>query len=75
MFLDRIKKKTRIKVIIKNNKILKGIILGYDEFMNLILEDCEEYKCKNAKGFWEYRKIGFCFLRGDDIVYITRDII
>ena len=73
MFLKKIKKNTRVKIIIKNNKILKGVVLGYDKHMNLILDECEEYRPKYEKAAWEFRKIGFCCLRGDLIILISKD--
>jgi small nuclear ribonucleoprotein (snRNP)-like protein len=72
MFLNILKKKTKVKILLKNGKILKGIILEYDNYMNLILDNCEEYKSKNDDGIWEFRRIGFCFLRGDSIIFISK---
>nr|UXY87533.1 small nuclear ribonucleoprotein-associated protein B [Cryptomonas curvata] len=73
MFLNQIKKNTKVKIVLKNKKILKGVIVSYDNYMNIILDNCEEYKCKNEKGHWEFRKIGFCLLRGDMIVLISKE--
>ena len=71
MFLNKIKSNTKVKILLKNNKILKGIFLGHDNFMNIILDSFEEYQ--NNLKIWEYRKLGFCLIRGDVIICISKE--
>jgi small nuclear ribonucleoprotein E len=45
---------------------IEGVILGFDEYMNLVLGDAEEYFVKkNIR-----RKVGKILLKGDNITLI-----
>jgi small nuclear ribonucleoprotein (snRNP)-like protein len=71
MVSNRLKNKGKVKILLKNNKFLKGFLLGNDKNMNIIMNECEEYKKKNDKNLWEFRKLGFCIIRGDVVVIIS----
>ena len=73
MFLDQLKNNTEVKIILKNNKIMKGFLIAYDIYMNIILDDCEEYKQNTEKKNWDFRRIGFCIIRGDMIILISKE--
>lgn len=46
---------------------IEGKILGFDEFMNLVLDDAEEIKIKaNSR-----RSVGRIMLKGDNVSVIT----
>ncbi|MHA1617274.1 MAG: LSM domain-containing protein [Candidatus Njordarchaeales archaeon] len=52
-----------VLVRLKNRGIVKGRLIGFDQHMNLILEEAHFMK--------EARKLGSIILRGDNIIYIT----
>jgi small nuclear ribonucleoprotein len=54
-----------VMVEIKGNREFKGILIGYDIHMNLVLEDVEEM------GEGESRKLGRVVVRGDNVILIS----
>ena len=55
----------RISLLLKDNRILDGKLAGYDEYMNMVLEDTEETKDEQV------RRIGTVVLRGNNVVAIV----
>jgi len=55
----------RLTLLLKDGRILNGKLSGYDEYMNLVLEDTEE-TVNDTK-----RKIGTVILRGNNVVSIS----
>jgi small nuclear ribonucleoprotein len=55
----------RISLLLKDNRILDGKLAGYDEYMNMVLEDTEETKDEQV------RRIGTVVLRGNNVVTIV----
>jgi len=55
----------RISLLLKDNRILDGKLAGYDENMNMVLEDTEETKDEQV------RRIGTVILRGNNVVTIV----
>ena len=57
--------KTRIQVMLFENTDLRieGRIIGFDEYMNLVLEDAEELSTKKATR----KALGRILLKGDNI--------
>ena len=55
----------RISLLLKDNRILDGKLVGYDEYMNVVLEDTEETKDEQV------RRIGTVVLRGNNVVTIV----
>jgi len=53
-----------VMVTLKDGRILDGKLSGFDEYMNMILEDTEETKEDQVK------RIGTIVLRGNNIVTI-----
>ena len=51
-----------VLVRLKNRRTLRGRLIGFDEHLNLVLEE--------AHFIEETRKLGTIILRGDNIVYI-----
>lgn len=68
----------KVRVGLKDtNRIFIGTFKSFDKHMNLILDDCEEvYYIKPQKGGvnYEKRKLGFVFLRGEYVVYLTKEV-
>jgi len=54
----------RISLLLKDNRILEGKLMGYDDYMNMVLEDAEETKDELV------RRIGTVVLRGNNVVTI-----
>lgn len=54
----------RVSLLLKDNRILEGKLMGYDDYMNMVLEDAEETKDELV------RRIGTVVLRGNNVVTI-----
>lgn len=57
-----------VQLLLKDRRILEGTLAGYDEHMNLVLNDTEETDPEGNR-----RKIGTIVLRGSNVVSINRD--
>lgn len=55
----------RVQLLLKDNRLLEGKLVGYDDYMNMVLEDTEETKDENV------RRIGTVVLRGNNVVAIV----
>lgn len=51
---------------------LEGVILGFDEFMNLVLDNAEEVEAAHKGRGPQRRSIGRILLKGDTIVAVTQ---
>ncbi|KAG2213267.1 hypothetical protein INT46_002488 [Mucor plumbeus] len=60
------KSRVQIWLFDKSDLRIEGQIIGFDEFMNLVLEDAEEVDTKNNTRL----KIGRLMLKGDNITLI-----
>jgi small nuclear ribonucleoprotein len=56
----------RITLLLKDKRVLEGKLTGYDEHMNLVLDDCEETVDDTR------RRLGTVVLRGSNLVSISR---
>lgn len=54
-----------VALLLKDGRTLEGKLTGFDEYMNMILEDTEETKDENV------RRLGTVILRGNNIVTIV----
>ena len=55
----------QISLLLKDSRLLEGKLTGFDDYMNMILEDAEETN-GDAK-----RRIGTIILRGNNVVSIS----
>ncbi|MCG1666787.1 MAG: LSM domain-containing protein [Thermoplasmata archaeon] len=55
----------RISMLMKDSRILEGTLIGFDEYMNLIIDDTEE-KINDT-----VRKLGVVIVRGNNILRIA----
>lgn len=55
----------RISLLLKDGRIIEGKLIGYDDYMNMVLEDSEERHDDNV------RKLGKMILRGNNVVSIS----
>ncbi|MFQ6128898.1 MAG: LSM domain-containing protein [Thermoplasmata archaeon] len=54
-----------ILLVLKDNRVLEGRLVGYDDYMNLVLEDTEETREEQV------RRLGTVVLRGNNVVTIS----
>jgi small nuclear ribonucleoprotein len=54
-----------VTLLLKDSRVLSGRLVGYDDYMNMVLEEVEENKDE------EVRRIGTVVLRGNNVVTIT----
>ncbi|MEM1583754.1 MAG: LSm family protein [Nitrososphaerota archaeon] len=57
----------KVLVRLRNGKILRGILQGYDQHMNLILEQAEELNDENSSS----KQLGTIVVRGDNIIMVS----
>lgn len=55
----------RISLLLKDSRVLEGKLKGYDDYMNMVLEDTEERTPDQE------RRLGTVVLRGNNVVSIT----
>lgn len=55
----------KVSLLLKDNRILEGKLTGFDDYMNMILEDTEEMHEGNT------RRLGTIILRGNNVVSIS----
>jgi len=55
----------KISLLLKDGRHIEGKLLGFDEYMNLVLDDVEESK-DNVK-----KRLGRIILRGSNVVSIS----
>ena len=55
----------RISLLLKDNRILEGKLVGYDDYMNMVLLDTEEKTSEMT------RRLGTVILRGNNVVRMT----
>jgi len=55
----------RISLLLKDNRILEGKLVGYDDYMNMVLVDTEERTEEMT------RRLGTVILRGNNVVRMS----
>ena len=53
-----------------NGDVLEGQIVGFDEYMNLVLDDCEEVK--HVSGKKQRTNVGRVLLKGDSVTMMVK---
>lgn len=56
----------RVSLLLKDSRVLEGKLVGYDEYMNMVLEETTERTPAN-----EERRLGTVVLRGNNVVSIS----
>jgi small nuclear ribonucleoprotein len=56
---------TQITLLLKDSRLLEGKLVGYDDYMNMVLEDVKENKDGNIK------RLGTVILRGNNVITIS----
>jgi len=52
----------KVSLLLKDNRVLEGKLTGYDEYMNMVLEETEERTAAQT------RRLGTVLLRGTNVV-------
>jgi len=55
----------RISLLLKDSRILEGKLTGFDDYLNMVLEDTEERTPEQE------RRLGTVVLRGNNVVSIS----
>ena len=55
----------RVVLLLKDGRILEGKLVGFDDYMNMVLEDTEETTDERV------RRLGKVLLRGNNVVSIA----
>lgn len=55
----------QLTLLLKDGRVIQGKLHGYDEYMNLVLDDVEETKDETK------RRLGKIILRGNNVVSIS----
>ncbi len=55
----------KVSLLLKDNRTLEGILSGYDDHMNMVLDEVEENAEETTK------KIGTVVIRGSNVVRIV----
>ncbi|MBO6084175.1 MAG: RNA-binding protein [Candidatus Methanomethylophilaceae archaeon] len=56
----------RVSLLLKDNRILEGKLTGFDDYMNMTIEETVERTAAN-----EERRLGTVVLRGNNVVSIS----
>jgi len=59
-----------VLVRLRGGKLLRGILQGYDQHMNLVLEQAEEISDDNTS----QKQLGMIVIRGDNVMMISPTI-
>ena len=60
----------RVLIKLKGGRALRGKLRGFDQHMNLVLEDAEEVR-KGEGDQEEILKVGTIIVRGDNVIIIS----
>ena len=68
MPLDLLEKSLNSKMLLtlKDGRVMEGKLVGYDQYMNIVLEDTEERTPEQA------RRLGTVVLRGNNLVSMAQ---
>ena len=55
----------KLSLLLKDGRVLEGKLIGFDDYMNMVLEDTEEQKEDGQ------RRLGTVILRGNNIISIS----
>ncbi|MCL4342638.1 MAG: LSM domain-containing protein [Candidatus Thermoplasmatota archaeon] len=56
----------KVSILLKDNTVLEGTLAGFDDYMNMVVEEVEE------TGENTSRKVGTIVIRGSNVVRISQ---
>ena len=58
----------RLEILLNGKRTIVGRLRGYDQFMNLVMEDCSEVTFKGTTKEKELNEIGTVMIRGNSVI-------
>ena len=58
----------RLEILLNGKRTIVGRLRGYDQFMNLVMEDCSEVTFKGNTNEKELNEIGTVMIRGNSVM-------
>ena len=55
----------KVSLLLKDSRVLEGTLTGFDDYLNMVLDDTEETNNDQVK------RLGTVILRGNNVVSIT----
>lgn len=55
----------KVSLLLKDSRVLEGTLIGYDDYLNMVIENTEETNGDQVK------RLGMVILRGNNVVSIT----
>jgi len=55
----------KVMLLLKDSRLLEGTLVGFDDYLNMVLEDTEETNAGQVK------RLGTVILRGNNVVSIA----
>jgi small nuclear ribonucleoprotein len=55
----------KVLLLLKDSRLLEGTLVGFDDYLNMVLEDTEETNADQVK------RLGTVILRGNNVVSIS----
>ena len=55
----------KLSLLLKDGRVLEGKLVGFDDYMNMVLEDTDEFREEGQ------RRLGTVILRGNNIISIS----
>jgi len=57
-----------VVIRLKNNKAIRGVLVAYDNCMNVVLDDAEEIDPKSNQAIVKYGRV---YIRGNQILFVA----
>lgn len=61
---------TRVLIKLKGRREIRGLLRGFDQHMNLVLDEAEEINIDD-EGQQEIKNLGTIIVRGDNVIIIS----
>lgn len=61
----------RMRVTLDDSRVVVGRFMAFDQHMNIVLADCEEFRRTKKKDVSEKRALGLVLVRGETVVLLS----